>query len=299
MKKRFHLTIGISYVPAMVAVLLKKIGLTNHAIYYCYDYVQSLKESSLFKRIVATAFYILDSRIVKWSDLTWNLTEPIGTVREELAHRHGHACLRQFTVRRPLFQKVGITPKLNSNTAVYMGYLRSNQGAEQIIEAVPLILKHIPDFRLLMIGSGPEEGRLRELAMSIGVGDQVIFHGYVQAGARLIDLLSSASLGLAIYAPSSISGLRWYIDPSKVRTYIQYYIPVVTNVSPIMLGRLKESNAIIRILDDKDALSQTVVKLLRNRQLLYKMQASINDLIDDYRAEHIFDDAFAKSARVL
>ena len=67
-----------------------------------------------------------------------------------------------------------------------------------LLEAVSLLKKKRSDFQVLIIGDGPERGRLEALAASLDLRDQVLFLG-VQLGTRLADLMNDTS---AVIMPS-------------------------------------------------------------------------------------------------
>ncbi len=54
-----------------------------------------------------------------------------------------------------------------------------NKGFDEVIGALPLLAKEIPDISYLIMGDGGDRGRLEEKARSLGVADRVIFTGYV------------------------------------------------------------------------------------------------------------------------
>lgn len=58
-------------------------------------------------------------------------------------------------------------------TAISVGYLNPRKGHAHIISALPLI----PDMNLLIVGTGPDEEKLKKLAAQEGVSDRVRFLG--------------------------------------------------------------------------------------------------------------------------
>jgi glycosyltransferase involved in cell wall biosynthesis len=69
----------------------------------------------------------------------------------------------------------------NPDQILFVGRLVPKKGVHHLIAALGMINKKFSKARLIVVGSGPEEGRLRQLAASYGMGDQVCFHG---AGSR-------------------------------------------------------------------------------------------------------------------
>lgn len=61
----------------------------------------------------------------------------------------------------------------------FIGSLYGYEGLSVLIEAMPLICREQPDTRVLLIGGGPAEAELRELAAEAGVAERVQFLGRV------------------------------------------------------------------------------------------------------------------------
>ena len=64
-------------------------------------------------------------------------------------------------------------------TVVFIGRLSANKRPEHAIRAFGLVRRQMPDARMWVIGSGPEEARLRKKA-----GPGVIFLGHVSEGEK-------------------------------------------------------------------------------------------------------------------
>ena len=56
---------------------------------------------------------------------------------------------------------------------VSSGRLERYKGHHRVIEALPHVMREIPEAHLLILGSGPYEADLRELARRLGVSDRV------------------------------------------------------------------------------------------------------------------------------
>jgi glycosyltransferase involved in cell wall biosynthesis len=74
------------------------------------------------------------------------------------------------------------------------------KGHDQVLRALPAMLKELPDLRYLIAGRGDDEARLRALAAELGVTEHVTFTGFVSANEladhyRLCDLYVMPSTG--------------------------------------------------------------------------------------------------------
>jgi glycosyltransferase involved in cell wall biosynthesis len=67
-----------------------------------------------------------------------------------------------------------------------VGLLEAQKGTEYFIRAIPLILPSFPTAHFLVIGNGPLQGRLKELAEELGISRAIHFLGWRDDAAELI-----------------------------------------------------------------------------------------------------------------
>ncbi|GHO92156.1 N-acetylglucosaminyl-phosphatidylinositol biosynthetic protein Spt14 [Reticulibacter mediterranei] len=110
-----------------------------------------------------------------------------------------HLPATQFTVIPngavvPDIELPSVTEKHEHTLLISVGRLEKYKGHQRLITALPELLKRYPDMHLLVIGKGPYEATLRELAHSMGVTDRVEFRS-VPADDRkeMARLLSQAA----------------------------------------------------------------------------------------------------------
>jgi glycosyltransferase involved in cell wall biosynthesis len=60
----------------------------------------------------------------------------------------------------------------------FVGRLCPEKGVDVLLAATPAVLRSRPDARIVVIGSGPEERRLQQLACDLRISDSVIFLGH-------------------------------------------------------------------------------------------------------------------------
>lgn len=87
--------------------------------------------------------------------------------------------------------------KLNNNTKlhnkfrfVFFGRLSEEKNIECIIEAFSIAVKENPFFELVIIGSGPQENKLRKLTDKLALTEKVIFKGFLEKKALTRELLN-------------------------------------------------------------------------------------------------------------
>ncbi len=90
-----------------------------------------------------------------------------------------------------LAQELGIT---SSTILGFVGSFYGYEGLHLLCRALPQILKSRPNAKLLLVGGGPEEDRLKSLADELGLTEQIVFtgrvpHDQVQKYYDLIEVL--------------------------------------------------------------------------------------------------------------
>ncbi len=75
-----------------------------------------------------------------------------------------------------LMEKFGLAP---GATLGFAGSFYAYEGLDLLLRAMPLVLRKVPQARLLLLGGGPRDASLRELASRLGIDDAVHFTGRV------------------------------------------------------------------------------------------------------------------------
>jgi glycosyltransferase involved in cell wall biosynthesis len=124
----------------------------------------------------------------------------IGVPPERVVWIPGSVDLSRFTAQadpQPIREefKLGRAP-----TIVSVSRLAPNRGHELLLAAFRLLLRRLPDSRLLLVGKGETRPRLEQLVAEMGLAERVIFTGYrdrdlpaVLAAADCFALMASGS----------------------------------------------------------------------------------------------------------
>jgi PEP-CTERM/exosortase A-associated glycosyltransferase len=85
---------------------------------------------------------------------------------------------------------------LSGNTVVgFIGSFYAYEGLDLLLRALPQLLASRPEVRVLLVGGGPQEQALKQLAAELGITGQVVFtgrvpHGEVSHYYNLVDVLA-------------------------------------------------------------------------------------------------------------
>ncbi|KKR04442.1 MAG: Glycosyltransferase, group 1 family protein [Parcubacteria group bacterium GW2011_GWC2_39_14] len=57
-----------------------------------------------------------------------------------------------------------------------VGRLVERKGHDMVLKALPVVLKSVPETRYIVVGRGPDQSRLKQLAIELGIEKQVLFY---------------------------------------------------------------------------------------------------------------------------
>jgi len=90
------------------------------------------------------------------------------------------------------YENKKVVEKLRSNI-LFVGALGKFKGCEYVIKAMPGILKEYPDCILRIIGDGERYEEFIELSKELGVHQNIIFEGFIQA-EKMLDYYNSTDI---------------------------------------------------------------------------------------------------------
>jgi len=273
-REQFDIIIGIDPLNAFFGLLLRLVGRTSTVVYFSIDYTPKRFQSTVLNAI----YHRIDKLCVRRSDVLWNVSSRMAHIRKEQG-----ATGRNLVV--PAGVDMGSIKKLTSQnkraeTLVFIGYLTRIKGVQLIIEAMPHILKSVPDARLVIVGSGPMEGQLKGLVSGARIEDRVEFLKPMPY-EELMKLLSECSVGMAPYMPIQTSYSRWG-DPMKIKEYAAFGLPIVMTNVPEIANEVEKAGVGIIVDYDTRQLAHAVVRILTDVQLYAKMSDRAVKFASDY-----------------
>jgi glycogen(starch) synthase len=144
---------------------------------------------------------------VRNADITIAVSQHLA---RQLVERYGAAKDRI----RVIYNAVRPTPRLEpvesaDRIVLCLGRLTAVKGIDTFLRAAARLAPAFPDALFVVAGEGPEYPRLIDLAVHLGVSDQVVFLGHVTEEERLV-LLASASVFVlpSVVEPFGIAALE-------------------------------------------------------------------------------------------
>lgn len=279
-KKRFDVYFACGNLNPVAGLILRSVGVVKKVVYQSIDYYPKRFENKFFDWL----YFQLDKICVRFSDETWNISEMIAIAREKKTGIRG-IYNKQYTVRGGVwFFKTKRLPfiKINRNKMVYRGTLLAHMGVDLAIEAMPLILKKIPNLVFEIIGTGEEEQNLKHLAANLGVSKNIIFYGFVEGRKKLEQILSDAALGIATFNTFLYGDKIKNSDPGKIKDYMLKGMPVITTDAFFYSKQISESKSGLVISYNVKELAEGVIRLMQSKNLLKKYRENATEFIEKF-----------------
>lgn len=132
-----------------------------------------------------------------------------------------------------------IVKKIEPNLLGYVGVLREGQGIRKLIFEA---LKNNKQLRLEIIGDGSLLPDLKKDVIASGLKNQVIFWGLVNDNTKLLSIIKRWEIGLSTNEPST-NNVTYYGEPSKIKFYIEYGLPIIMTKITYMQNVITDSHA--------------------------------------------------------
>jgi len=110
-------------------------------------------------------------------------------------------------------------------TAIYTGGVQKGRGIQTVIEAIPLIVKKIPDFLFVIVGDGYAVSYFKDMAREIGVEDYILWVGWVDHD-ELFAYINDSKVGLIPHFSSEHVNST---IPNKLFDYMALGLPALVS----------------------------------------------------------------------
>lgn len=145
---------------------------------------------------------------------------------------------------------------------VYVGQLEVAVYAEMAVDALAVLLRRGQQARLLVVGGGRYEERLRRYAAQRGLEHLVQFTGYV-LGSDVWRWLSVAAVGLAPFADTLVARCK---SPLKIAEYLAMGLPVVASDVGDAAAMVEGAGFAVKP-EDAEAMADCVQNILSDEDL--------------------------------
>lgn len=174
------------------------------------------------------------------------------------------------SLRHQLRQELGVPA--TSKLALTVGRLDPQKGYDNLVPAIPHIIKEFPDVRFVWVGEGKQRDSLVSKLREYGVEDKVLFLGYRSDVPRLL-----ASADLFIF-PTHYEG-----HPSALLEAMAYGLPVIASDAssiPEIIEDMK--HGLLCRTDDSCSLLEAIRWALRHPEKMQEMAQKTKLRVQDF-----------------
>ncbi|OQX86771.1 MAG: hypothetical protein B6D55_05265 [Candidatus Omnitrophica bacterium 4484_70.2] len=273
----------------VIGIILRALKMVKRVTFWVWDYYP-VPKTGFYRKIFYKAYWVLDRWCTYKADFIWYLNKRLKEVRENLGVTDDGQ--KEYIV--PLGMKPFVGHRWRSvgkNTLGFIGVLKKNQGLELLLNSLPELVSIIPDIKIEIIGSGPDEKYFRKMAERSSEGNRVTFYGFidfVEEEERAGRIVVSWMAAVALYIPVK-ENLSAYADPSKVKFYLSCGVPVIITRVPLIAEEIHRRGAGIAIGYNTQELVSAVRGIFVEKDK-YREKAICFTYENDYRK--IYDSAF-------
>lgn len=162
----------------------------------------------------------------------------------------------------------------------FIGSFYAYEGLDLLLESLPLVLREMPEARVLLVGGGPQESALKAQAQQLGIADKVRFTGRVPHA----DVNRYYNLVEILAYPRHSMRLTELVTPLKpLEAMAQARLMVASDVGGhrelIEHGR----TGMLFQAGSAPALAQAMVRLMRDRELWPRLRAEGRRFVETER----------------
>lgn len=163
----------------------------------------------------------------------------------------------------------------------FIGSYYAYEGLDILLKALPAVLTQHPTVRVLLVGGGPQEKRLRQLASELGIGDKVVFAGEV-AHDRVCDYYNLFDVMVYPRLPTRLTDLVTPLKPLEAMA--QGRVVAASDVGGHRELIAHGVNGMLFTAGDPSALAATVNALLTDPQSWPVLRSKARSFVETERS---------------
>lgn len=275
------LYIGADPINALSGVVLKKLGIVKKTIYFSVDYADDRYNNILLNNV----YHFIDKFVAKKSDEVW-------CVSSRIIHKRKIQGIKESKLKlvpnSPSFKDIPRKQYDGNHVLIIVSHLSKSLPIQEILEIVKEVKKKINDIQLVIVGSGPEEARIKDFIKHMHLEKVVTLVGQ-KNHTEALGYISKSFLGFALY--SNDNPWNRYGDSMKAREYLASGIPVIINKIPSTSDDIKDYNAGFVVNNfNKKKIVDFIVKCFRDNSFYLDLKKNSLSLAKHYDKENIVND---------
>lgn len=291
-KRRYDVFFGFGVLNGFSGVVLKKVGLIKKTIFYSIDFVPKRFKNSILNLI----YHKLEALCVYYSDEVWDVSPRMAKGRQDFLGISKSLYVRKVVPIGVWNKNISHIPfsKIKLYEIVFIGHLLEKQGVQEVLRAIPNIVKKIPNFSFLIIGGGEYKKTLEEMVNKFNIKKYVIFKGWIKNREKIDKILGKSAAAVAPYKPEKekLYNFTYYADPTKIKDYLAAGLPIILTDVSYNAQEIEQKSCGFVIEYDSKAIAEAIIRLLSKKDLLKKYRENARNYAKTFDWNAIFLKAF-------
>ena len=175
-----------------------------------------------------------------------------------------------------------ISKQKDPKKIIFTGAMYYHRGLDILLEAIPKIIKKIPDAKFILIGSGSELQKLKEIVSKNNLESSVEFKGWIKR-EEIPENIADASIGIG---PLRLTDVTAGALPIKVLEYMTVSLPIIAQKGTLPDDVLvNEKNGYF--IDGVDDLAEKIISLLEKPEKIKEMGLQSSQMVQKFSWNNI------------
>lgn len=244
---KFDVYFTVNAFTAWIGNIARSLKLVNQTIFWVWDYYPPYHTNKVVL-LMRWLYWQFDKSASKSNKLIF-MNKRLENLRKDINIIHKDSNYLIVPIGTDPIAKI---KKRNKNKIVvgFLGVLKKSQGLGLFFDLSKKIHQKFPNLELQIIGAGPDEEYFKSRAKNSDV--PVTFFGFVPNEKKVKEIQMKWDIAIALYVPEE-SNVSYYTDPSKIKSYLSFSIPVIiTDVAFSDEVKIEHAGVIIDYFDHKD-----------------------------------------------
>lgn len=174
------------------------------------------------------------------------------------------------------------TERKDTKKIIFTGAMYYHRGLDVLLEAIPQVIKKIPDSKFVLMGSGDELDKLKEITKKNHLKHNVEFTGWVDRN-DIPKNIADASIGIG---PLRLTDVTAGALPIKVLEYMAVSLPIIAQKGTLPDDVLvNEKNGYF--IDGEDELAEKIITLLNNPKKIEDMGKNSLNMVQRFSWDNV------------
>ena len=186
-----------------------------------------------------------------------------------------------------------ITTEKDPKKIVFAGAIYYHRGLDILLEAIPFVIKKIPDAKFVLLGSGAEMDKLKKIVLENKLENSVEFKGWIKR-EQIPKNISDASIGIG---PLRLTDVTSRALPIKVLEYMAVSLPIIAQKGTLPEDILEnEKNGYF--IENANDLAEKITLLLNQPKKVENMGIQSSKMVQKFSWDNVVKNIIEETKKI-